>query len=481
MPETRPLHIRPPVSPPQDSADELRLLYEAGQRLGRTLDPALVFETLRELVTEVMDCDGLLVSSYSPDDRIIRCSHAWIEGEAVDPSRFPPVRLNPDGRGMQSRVITSGEPLLIGDVEAYTRAPGTTYYYVDPDGTVHNQPTADDHSLSAMMVPITLEGEVRGVVQVMCNRRDAYVERDLRIFGALAALMAAASRNALLFQQAQAELAHRRAIEAALRVSEQRYRDLVQSLERRVQERTAELTTSESHLRESHSQMVQFSYTISHDLRAPIRAIRGYLDAILEELGEHLGEDGHEYAVRIIEATKRMDLLIGDLLAYSRVGQLELVHEAIGLTDSVHEAIALEQIDFEERRVRLSLALDPASLVLAHRPTLVQVIWNLLENAMKFVPPDRSPEITIRSEDRGDRTRLWVEDNGIGIAPEHQGRIFDVFVRLETLPAPGTGIGLAMVRRALNRMGGAAGVVSEGRGSQFWIELRRAEPSTTPH
>jgi signal transduction histidine kinase len=473
MAETRPTDIPRSELPPLDSADELRLLYEAGSRLGRSLEPAQVFETMRQLVTSAMGCDGLLVSSYSPHDQMISCSHAWVEGEAVDPSKFPPIRLNQDGRGMQSRVIITGQPLRIGDVDAYTRAPGTRYYYVDPDGTVHDRPTEDEHTHSAMMVPIHLDGEVVGVVQITSNRRDAYGEREERIFSALAAQMAAASRNALLFQQAQTELAHRRTIEAALRSSEQRFRELAETHERNVDVRTAEL-------RESHDQMVDFSHSVSHDLRAPIRAIRGYLDAILEDLGDHLGEEGREYAARIIEATKRMDHLIRDLLAYSRVGRVELAHEPVSLADAVHEAAALGQTSFTEAGVTLRIVVPDRIEVIAHRATLVQVVWNLLENAAKFVPEGRRPEIVIRAEAREGRVRLWVEDNGIGIATEHHARIFLVFERLDTRLAPGTGIGLAMVKKAIERMGGATGVESElGRGSRFWIELRKVTAAAT--
>jgi signal transduction histidine kinase len=464
-------HAQPSVAGPplHGSVDELRLLYEAGARFGCTLDPAQVFSTMRELVAAVMDCDGLLVSSYSTDERLIRCSHAWVEGEFVDAAKFPAVRLNPDGNGMQSRVIVTGQPLVIGDVEAYVRVPGTRYYYVDPDGTVHGKATEDEHSHSAMMVPITLDGTVLGVVQVTSNRRSAYDARDLRIFGALTAQMAAASRNAALFQQAQRELTARREIEAALRVSEQSHRDLVATLEQRVAERTAELEAS-------HDKMVDFSYTVSHDLRTPIRAIRGYLDVILEELGHRFDETGLEYARRIIDATKRMDQLIVDLLTYSRIRNAEMAHEPVPLLEVVHEAVALGAAEFEERGVQLHLELGPvAPTIVAHRATLVQVLWNVLENAARFVPEARIPRIVVRAEERDSFVRVWVEDNGIGIAPEHRDRVFLMFQRLHAGTGGGTGVGLAMVKKAIERMGGDVGVESElGTGSRFWLELPRA-------
>jgi signal transduction histidine kinase len=120
---------------------------------------------------------------------------------------------------------------------------------------------------------------------------------------------------------------------------------------------------------------------------------------------------------------------------------------------------------------------EPLPAVSAHRITLVQIIKNLLTNALKFAKPLVQLRVRIWAEDRGDRARLWVEDNGIGIAPEHRERIFRVFERLHGEESyPGTGIGLAIVQKGVERMGGRCGVASEpDRGSRFWIELPKAQ------
>jgi signal transduction histidine kinase len=111
--------------------------------------------------------------------------------------------------------------------------------------------------------------------------------------------------------------------------------------------------------------------------------------------------------------------------------------------------------------------------VLGHENLLSQCLLNLLQNAVKFVARGRPPKIRIWTEDRGGRVRVWVEDNGIGIAKDQQERIFGLFQRLHRQDAyPGTGVGLAIVRKAVERMGGTTGVESEpGKGSRFWLEL----------
>lgn len=246
-------------------------------------------------------------------------------------------------------------------------------------------------------------------------------------------------------------------------------RRLNEGLERRVAERTARL---EEVLRE----LDDFAQHVAHDLRAPLRAMRGFAQIALEELGPGAEAAGpREWLRRVLEAGERMDELIVDLLAYSQLARAELPRERVDLDRLVDEVLLEARPSIAERggEVRVD---RPLGEVVAHMPALKQVLHNLLSNAIKFVAPEVAPRVRIRAEPRPPRRRLWVEDNGIGIAPEDQERIFRMFERLHTQDRyPGTGIGLAIVRRATERMGGAAGVESRpGEGSRFWIELPAA-------
>ncbi|MEW6488281.1 MAG: ATP-binding protein [Thermodesulfobacteriota bacterium] len=230
------------------------------------------------------------------------------------------------------------------------------------------------------------------------------------------------------------------------------------------------LAASEAELRRHRDDLEAFAYTVAHDLRAPLRAMSGFAQALREDFGDRLGEEGRDYAGRVVEGARRMDALVEDLLQYSRLARADLSAAPVDLGGAVQAAVA----DAAPLGQRGFVTVEgPFPSILAHEAALRQVIANLVSNALKFVPPDREPRVRVRGEERDSRVRLWVEDNGIGIASEHRERIFRVFERLHRAEEyPGTGIGLAIVERAIVRMGGAVGVESEpGQGSRFWVEL----------
>lgn len=240
-----------------------------------------------------------------------------------------------------------------------------------------------------------------------------------------------------------------------------------QELEQLVAERTASL-------REAIAQMEEFSYSVSHDLRSPLRAIQGYAEVMLEDYRDRLDARGQEYLQRIADAGNRMDQLTQDVLTYSRLGQVAMRLSPVNLDKLVDETIQ-QYIPAQARRGQVSVK-RPLPVALAHGPSLVQAVSNLLANAVKFVPKGKTPQVRVWAERREENVRLWIEDNGIGISPEHQLRIWGMFERLNPRDQyEGTGIGLAIVRKALERMGGKAGVESDGRsGSKFWIQLPAA-------
>jgi signal transduction histidine kinase len=242
---------------------------------------------------------------------------------------------------------------------------------------------------------------------------------------------------------------------------------LLSSLESRVAARTADLQRMVE-------EMEAFSYSVSHDLRSPLRSLDGYARALQEDYGENLPEGARLYLDKIARAARRMDSLTQDVLAYTRATQCEMEITEVDLdgllTDVIEQYPALGAA---AERIRIRA---PVGRVMGHIPSLIQCFSNLLGNAVKFVPTGKAPEVDVFSERRGRHLRVTVKDNGIGIDPAHHARIFRMFERAAKKNFPGTGIGLAIVKKAVERMGGTVGVNSvPERGAEFWLELIAAE------
>ena len=254
--------------------------------------------------------------------------------------------------------------------------------------------------------------------------------------------------------------------ELALRLAQAKLESHALELERTVAERTAKL-------REMVSELEAFSYSLSHDLRAPLRAIQGFTELVLTDYGEKIPE-GIDYLRRVVSAASRMDRLIQDVLAFARVSRQDIAVGPVDPDKLVHDLIE-ERPELHPPRSHVIVE-SPLPRVIGHDASLTQCLANLLDNAVKFVRPGTMPEVLVSSERRGDHVRIKVKDNGIGIDPEGQRRLFAVFQRLATAQSyHGTGVGLAIVRKAAERMGGSVGVDSvPGQGSTFWVELPAA-------
>jgi PAS domain S-box-containing protein len=224
QPESRPVSLSR-LSAPNSSraADDLRVLYEAGKLLSSTFSIHEIYDRLRELVARNMSCDGMIVSSFNPDDEMIRCEYVWVKGTSADPADFPPIKLAPAGLGMQTQVIRSGEPELFSDVRRRVQDGRGTFYDMGPDGELKPAGPETEHpqTRTALMVPIKRDDRTIGVLQVMSDKHDAYSWDDLALLEALLSQVTVAIHNAALFEEAQRQIEERtRAENRALESSE---------------------------------------------------------------------------------------------------------------------------------------------------------------------------------------------------------------------------------------------------------------------
>lgn len=340
--------------------------------------------------------------------------------------------------------------------------------------------------------PLQIGDRLLGILSFASYGREVILATDIEFLSTLSKYVAIALDRA---QQ-----------EKTLRETQQSLREHAEGLEAKVAERT-------SRLHEIISQLESFSYSVAHDLKAPIRALKSYCEVLLEDFGAALPVDGREIIGKLFRASDRLDNLTRDLLKFSQVSMQDVELTVIEVSDLVDDIVLLTPT----LKNSLVMSQTPLGKVWGQRTLIQQCLSNLFDNSLKFGRPGQPTRIVVRSEivasnhpeptvttnapfnpathshrsldvnptlrskarelPIGRRLRIWIEDNGIGIAPELHQKIFGIFERGGGSNMPeGTGIGLAIVARAMQQMGGSCGVESTiGEGSRFWLEFRLAE------
>ncbi|HWV98982.1 MAG TPA: ATP-binding protein [Candidatus Acidoferrum sp.] len=263
------------------------------------------------------------------------------------------------------------------------------------------------------------------------------------------------------------DITERKGVERDLQAAKDVISQHATQLESLVNERTRQL-------RETIGELEGFSYSVSHDMRAPLRAMQSFASYLAEEYGDKLDEKGVNYIQQIRRSAVRLDRLIQDVLSYTKILHSPVPMEPVDLDRLVRDIIVTYP-NGEPVKPQIQIT-GKLPKVLGNEALLTQCVSNLLSNGTKFVSPGTTPHVRISAEVReGSMIRVWFKDNGIGIACENHARIFRLFERIHPETTyEGTGIGLTIVRKAIERMGAQVGFESTlGKGSNFWIELKK--------
>ena len=318
-------------------------------------------------------------------------------------------------------------------------------------------------------VPIWVGEQALGVMNLVGSERGLFSEEDARNLYAVGNQLGVALARARLTERLE-RLVEERTAKLAKEViertkAEEEVRALNEGLEMKVAERTAALQSINRELE-------SFSYSVSHDLRAPLRHIEGYVAMLIEDAEGKLSAEAQRYLKVIVEASRHMSELIDDLLAFSRMGRAEMRETRVELHALAQEAI--RDLEMATRGRNIGWTIAPLPAVTGDRAMLKQALANLLGNAVKYTRP-RDPaqiEMGCAGEEDG-RAILFVRDNGVGFDMQYADKLFGVFQRLHRADEfEGTGIGLASVRRIIARHGGRVWAEGEaGRGATFYFSL----------
>lgn len=481
-------------------------LFRAAQELSETLNLKNLYQKIYDLIKNVMDCDTFILSEYDAEEEMIYCGFIIHQGQQQDASTLPPIPLEPEGQGIQSLVIRKGEALIINDLEEKIKSTKTSYYIRD-DGEIDshkNIPEDEERSKSALATPLKLNNKVIGVIQVLSYRNNAYSREHQNFLQALSFQITLSLKNARLFEQAKTEVALRRE-------AEERLKKLNLELEGRVKERTAEINKrigtveklnagmanilhdlnianeiakrNARQLEEANAELEAFSYSVSHDLRAPLRHIEGFSQLLAQNLQEKLDANTERYLENITQSTKKMSNLISDLLSLSRAGRTELHTKPLDFNATI-ESVRADLFDEVNGR---QITWKFAPLPIAHADGgLMKIVWtNLIGNAIKYTRRCKKAIIEVgalppdHEKIRPGYETFFVRDNGVGFDATYIDKLFGVFQRLHQQDEfEGNGIGLATVRRIINRHGGvvwAEGALNKGATFYFTLPTHKNE------
>jgi len=413
-------------------SEEIQILYTGAMQLSKSLDLDHTAGITAGACVETMGASLAWILIAEPDGSLRTLAfyprHIGYPGKAV-------IRWDdsPQGRGPTGQAIRERKPIINSDLAA-----------ASPTFAPWRASAMEEGFRTSAAIPLISGDKVLGALNIYSRDPDFFTPEKLTLFQTFSGQVSLALENARLFTEIQSYAAE---------------------LEQRVAERTAQLQAAVKELE-------SFAYSVSHDLKAPLRGIDGYSRLLLEDHADRLNDEGRSFLNSICKAAAQMDELIEDLLAYSQLERRRPDRGRVNPGALAQTLVAERDDEIRARGVAIRVNVDCAA-VFADPDGLAQALRNLLDNALKFTRDAPHPAIEIGGRESEGACILWVRDNGIGFDMQYHDRIFDIFQRLHRIEDySGTGIGLAIVRIAMERMGGRAWAESApGAGATFYLEI----------
>lgn len=430
----------------EKSLQTANMLYETSRELSLSMDISIVGKSILKSLGKLLKWKRSsiwIMDSNKSKLSLIAHANKDLNGKELE-NELNKLKKNikKPGKGIIGWVALNGKTIRSGNITKDNRYLGIT-----------------KDVNSELCVPIIIEETSIGCINIESKETNAFSEEDEKLATTLSNLASSAIQNARLFEKLSIELRERTK-------AEREVEKLNKNLEIRVEQRTKEL-------RAINKELQSFVYSISHDLRAPLRSISGFSEIILRRHKDSLNKEGQEYFGYIMEASHNMGNLINDLLQFSRLARKPLSKQPLNLGDIIDTVQQNLSQDIKEKKANIILT-GKVPVINGDKSLLGQIFSNLIQNSIKYHREGVNPEIILSSQEDANNIIVKVQDNGQGIPKEHFEKIFDIFQRLHNEEYPGTGIGLAIVKKAVTALGGDIYLESEvDSGTTFYVKFSK--------
>lgn len=429
--------------------------------VGSTLNLEEVMRLILQHLLKLVPCESGSVQLLEGEALRTAAALGFDEGSGARDRIFPLQEFP-----LNRQVVEGREPLCIEDVLLDSR-------YVNIPGL--------DQARSFLGLPLISQDKVIGMITLDSHQVAYFKPAEIELAVAVASHASTALENARLYEEVQryaGELEDRvaeRTAELSGRIAQvEELNRAMTGLLQDLQEANRRLEETSRKLQTANAELETFAYSVSHDLKAPLRGIDGYSHLMAELYAGRLDEEGKTFLQNIRQATAHMAQLIDDLLTYSRLELQELTPCPVNARALVGDLLDEWADEIERRKIQVTVEI-PFKYVTCDAEGFSQAMRNLIDNAIKFTRDTPAAQVQIGGRKTSKSTILWVGDNGVGFDLKYHDRIFEIFQRLYTSDAyPGTGIGLSIVRKVMQRMGGKAWAESElGNGATFFLEFSK--------